>query len=76
MGQLPLLKQILKHAPVQRVVHRGVEPRAYLGLVTVAYGVEQQFPQRPPFELQFPEHVEDLAAKVCRACSSFSNSLR
>ena len=36
---------------------------APLRLLAVADGVEQQLAQRPSFELQFAEHVEDLAAE-------------
>ena len=39
------------------------EVGAPLRLLAVADGVEQQLAQRPSFELQFAEHVEDLAAE-------------
>ena len=36
---------------------------AHLGLVAVADGLDQQFAQRTPLELELAEHVEDLAAE-------------
>ena len=63
VDELPLLEQVLQRRPVERLVDGGIEPRAHLRLLAVADGVEQQLAQRPPFELQLAEHVEDLAAE-------------
>ena len=48
---------------VKRLVDGGIEAGARRRLLAVADGVEQQLAQRPPFELQLAEHVEDLAAE-------------
>ena len=63
VDELPLLEQVLQRRSVERLVDGSVEPRADLRLLAVADGVEQQLAQRPPFELQLAEHVEDLAAE-------------
>ena len=61
--ELPFLQQVLQRAPIERLIHRRVEPGAHLRPLAVADGVEQQIAQRPSFELQLPEHVEHLAAE-------------
>ena len=63
VDELPFLEQVLQCRPVERLVDGGIEARAHLRLLAVADGVEQQLAQRPSFELQLAEHVEDLAAE-------------
>ena len=63
VDELPLLEQVLQRRPVERLVDGGIEAGAHLRLLAVADGVEQKLAQRPSFELQLAEHVEDLAAE-------------
>ena len=48
---------------VERVGDDTGQPCANVGLVAVANGFDQQFPQRPSLEDNFPENVEHLAAE-------------
>ena len=38
VGQLPVLDEVLQRAPVERLIDRGVEPRAHLRLLAVPHG--------------------------------------
>ena len=58
-----LFEQGLQRTSVEGVLNHICEPRPHFRLVAVAYGVNQQFAQRPALELHFSEHVEDLAAE-------------
>jgi hypothetical protein len=76
-GQSALLQKILDCAcGSKRFVHDLVSRVPHLGLVAVADGLDEQLAQRLALELELAEHVEDLPAERCRACSSFSRRVR
>ena len=58
-----LFQQVLEPAAVEGVIDRSLKAGANLGLLPVAYGLNHEFAQRPPFEVELAEHVKHLTAE-------------
>ncbi len=63
VGQSPLLDEFLQLLTIHSAGHDSRKTGTNLGPFAVANRFDQEFSQRFPLELQFPEDVEDLSAQ-------------
>ena len=58
-----VFQEVLDVSLVEGVLDHLRQPRAHVGLLAIADGVDQQFAQRPTLEMELAKHVEHLAAQ-------------
>ena len=58
-----LLEEVPHPSTVKGVAHDLSQSRLHVGELAIADGFQQEIPQGLPFELQLPEHIENLPAE-------------